>query len=88
MASKTRWQVIWSQKSYKQLLKLDKPTRKIIFNAVNEVTSDPYTATKRLADSRFYQLRVNKYRVILDLQHNTMIIFVVETDKRKRVYKK
>jgi len=42
----------------------------------------------RLTNSPFYRLRIGSYRVILDLQQNKMIIFVVETDHRGRIYKK
>ncbi|KEQ55950.1 putative toxin RelE2 protein [Marine Group I thaumarchaeote SCGC AAA799-E16] len=82
------WQVIWSEKSVKQLEKIDKKTSQRIFDAVLECADDPFKNVTRLTNSPFYRLRVGNYRVILDLQQSRMIIFVVETDHRGRIYKK
>jgi mRNA interferase RelE/StbE len=81
------WQVIWSEKSVKQLGKIDKKYAQGIYDAVLSSVEDPFRATTRLANTPFYRLRVGNYRVILDLQQNKMIIFVVEVDHRRRVYK-
>ena len=81
------WDVLWSDKSKKQLSKLDKKTARKIRDAVLDCVDDPFSKVSRLTGSRFYKLRVGDYRVILDLQQGILIIFVVETDHRKRVYK-
>ena len=81
------WDVLWSDKSKKQLSKMDKKTARRIRDAVLDCVDDPFSAVTRLTNSRFYKLRVGDYRVILDLQQGMLIIFVVETDLRKRVYK-
>ena len=80
------WQVLWSEKSVKQLKKLDKKTARTIRDRVLELEDDPYKAVSRLASSKFYKIRVGSYRVILDIQQGKLIIFVIETDHRKRVY--
>ena len=80
------WHVLWSEKSVRQLKKLDKKTAKIIRGRVLELEDDPYKAVSRLAGSKFYKIRVGSYRVILDIQQGRLIIFVIETDHRKRVY--
>lgn len=82
------WQVIWSEKSVKQLEKTDKKTAQRIFNAVLDCSDEPFKNVIRLTNSPFYRLRAGNYRVILDLQQSRMIIFVVETDHRGRIYKK
>lgn len=81
------WDVLWSDKSKKQLSKMDKKTARRIRDAVLDCVDDPFSVATRLTNSRFYKIRVGNYRVILDLQQHTLIIFVVETDLRKRVYK-
>ena len=81
------WDVLWSDKSKKQLSKLDKKIARRIRDTVLDCVVDPFSAVTRLVNSRFYKLRVGEFRVILDLQQSTLIIFVVETDLRKRVYK-
>ena len=81
------WQVIWSAKSIKQLEKIDTKNVQKIYDSVLDCVEDPFKSVIRLTNSPFYRLCVGNYRVILDLQQNKMIIFVVETDHRKRVYK-
>ena len=81
------WQVIWSEKSVKQLEKIDTKNAQKIFDSVLDCAKDPFKAVTRLVHSSFYRLRVGNYRVILDLQQNKMILFVVETDHRGKIYK-
>lgn len=82
------WQVIWSEKSIKQLEKIDKKNAQKIYHSVLDCIEDPFRMVLRLTNSSFYRLRVGDYRVILDLQQGKMIIFVVVVDQRKKVYKK
>jgi mRNA interferase RelE/StbE len=82
------WQVIWSEKSLRQLERIDKKNTQKIYDAVLDCIEEPFRMVLRLTDSSFYRLRVGNYRVILDLQQSKMIIFVVETDHRKKIYKK
>jgi mRNA interferase RelE/StbE len=80
------WTVIWSEKSVKQLGKLDKKLARRIRDRVEEITDDPYKATKRLVNSVLYSLRVGDYRVIMDLKRERLIIFVVSASHRKNSY--
>lgn len=82
------WKVIWSEKSVKQLEKIDTKNAQKIYDSVLDCVEDPFKAVTRLTNSPFYRLRVGNYRVILDLQQSKMIIFVVETDQRGKIYKK
>jgi len=83
-----QWQVVWSKKSVSQLEKINKKNAQQIYDTVLDCVQDPFKNVIRLSNSRFYRLRVGNYRVILDLQQNKMIIFVVETDNRGRIYRK
>ena len=82
------WQVIWSEKSVKQLEKINKKDSQRIFERIQDCKKDPFSSVSRLTNSPFFRLRVNNYRVILDLQQNKMIIFVIEVDHRRKIYKK
>jgi mRNA interferase RelE/StbE len=82
------WQVVWSEKSVKQLEKIDKKDAQKIYDSVLECVEEPFRVVIRLTNSPFYRMRVGKYRVILDLQQNKMIIFVVESDHMGQIYKK
>lgn len=81
------WSVLWSDKSKKQLKKLDKKIASRIIDGVEDIKEEPFAAVSRLTGSQFFRLRVGDYRIILDLQQGKLIIFVVETDNRKRIYK-
>lgn len=80
------WQVIWSEKSVMQLERMDRKTAQKIYDHVLDCAREPFDAVTRLASSQFYRMRVGNYRVILDLQQKKMVIFVITTDHRKRVY--
>jgi mRNA interferase RelE/StbE len=82
------WEIIWSEKSVKQLKKIDEKNAQKIYDSVQDCIKNPFQTVTRLTNSPFYRLRVGNYRVILDLQQNKMIIFVVETDHRGQIYKK
>lgn len=81
------WQVVWSEKSVKQLEKIDKKDTQRIYDRVIDCADDPFRTAVRLVGSPFFRLRVGNYRVILDLQQNKLLVFVVEVDLRKRIYK-
>lgn len=82
------WHVIWSEKSVKQLERIDKKDAQRVLDAVLGCADDPFKAVSRLTDSAFYRLRVGDCRVILDLQQGRVIIFVVEADHGGRIYKR
>jgi mRNA interferase RelE/StbE len=81
------WQIIWSVKSIKQLDKLDTKNSQRIIRSVIECTNDPFGFVTRLTNSPFYRLRIGDYRVVMDLQQNKLVIFVVELDHRSTIYK-
>ncbi len=81
------WSVLWSDKSKKQLKKIDKKIASRIIDGVEGIKENPFTAVSKLTGSKFFRLRIGNYRVILDLQQSKLVIFVIETDNRKRIYK-
>lgn len=81
------WQITWSVKSIKQLEKLDTKNPQKIIHSILDCANDPFRFVIRLTNSPFYRLRVGDYRVIMDLQQNNLIIFVIELDHRSRIYK-
>lgn len=82
------WQVMWSEKSVKQLKKIDKKNARKIRDSVLEISDNPYQKVTRLTDSPFFRLRIGSYRVILDLQQNKVIVFVIQVDHRRKIYEK
>ena len=81
------WEVKWSDRSVRQLKKLDKSLARRIVDHVEEIKIDLYIAVQRLVNSQFFKLRVGNYRVILRLHDDSATVFVVQIDPRKSDYK-
>jgi len=80
------WQVVWSEKSVKQLKKLDKKNARIIRDRVLEIRDDPYKTANRLVNVDLYSLRIGQYRIIFGLKREQLIIFALGVAKRGRIY--
>ena len=79
--------VIWTDKSRKNLEKLPKDVAARIIESVESLRDDPFLHVDRLAGSAWYKYRIGKYRVILDIKRQMMIIFVIKAGLRKRIYR-
>lgn len=82
------YKVDWSQRSKKDLQELDKKTRSRIIAKVESIRENPFEYVKHLVGVPLYSLRVGDRRVIMDIQTNEMLIFVVKTGPRRNVYDK
>lgn len=80
------YQVIWSEKSRKNLDNLDKATSSRIITKVESIKEEPLMYVKRLQGVKLYSLRVGEYRVILDIEKQKIVIFVVKVGLRNTVY--
>lgn len=80
------WTLVFSSKAEKFLRKLDNQTEQIIVDRLCDILENPYQVLERLQQSQFYKLRIGKYRVIVDLRKNHLLVFVIKMDKRSKVY--
>ena len=76
----------------KKLRKLDAPIRKRILDYINNYLvdcEDPRFKGTNLTDypNANWRYRVGKYRIVVDIQDEKIIILVVDVDKRNDVYK-
>jgi mRNA interferase RelE/StbE len=76
-----------SKSSEKQLYKLDKNIQVRIINALERIRIRPYPHVKKLVSCPYFRLRVSKYRIILDIAKNKLLIYVIEIGHRKAIYK-
>ena len=81
------YEIILSDKAKRQLQKLSKEIRDRIGSAIERIKIRPEAYVKRLVGVPYYSLRVGDYRVILNIQQNKLIIFVIEIGHRKNVYR-
>lgn len=71
----------------KQLLKLPRDVQKRVISALERIRIRPEAYVKKLVGDPGYRLRVGDYRVIMDIEHNKLIILVLKVGHRKNVYK-
>ncbi|MEM0149837.1 MAG: type II toxin-antitoxin system RelE/ParE family toxin, partial [Candidatus Micrarchaeaceae archaeon] len=69
------YRVIWSERSQKDLSRLDKKTIGRIITKVNGIKENPFLYVKRLVGVPLYSLRAGDYRVIMDIKNRQLIIF-------------
>ena len=80
------YQVIWSERSRKNLELLGKSMASRIISKVEGISEDPYTHVKRLHGVSLFSLRAWDYRIILDIENKKMVIFVVKLGHRSKIY--
>ena len=81
------FKIIWDEKAYEKLNKLEPITSKRIIKKVKELSQDPYSKDiKRLKRETAFRLRVGDYRVIFEIYKD--IIKVLKVGHRKNIYKK
>ncbi len=79
--------VIISPTAQKQLDKLEKNVQERILRTLERIRVRPYDFVKKLSGYPFFRLRVGDYRVIVDIQNEQLIVYVIEAGHRKNIYK-
>ena len=87
----TRYSVVYSDKAVKQLKKLDKQTRRLIFAWIDknlEGCSDPRARGKGLTANRSgqWRYRVGNYRILAQIQDDEVLILILEVGHRSIIY--
>jgi len=83
--------VIYSPAARRDLKGLPEEAAEKIFRAVSAIKEDPYSFVKKLKGSAkgpLYSLKVGAYRVIMMIEDERMIIFVIEVGHRSTIYRK
>lgn len=78
--------VEFSKIAEKQLYKLEKNIQVRILSTLERIRIRPHPHAKKLVGNPYFRLRVGDYRVILDVQENKLIIFVIGIGHRKDIY--
>ncbi|MEN6513792.1 type II toxin-antitoxin system RelE/ParE family toxin [Methanoculleus sp.] len=78
--------MIWTEKALKKLKPLPKKTAARIVAAVEKIRVRPLDHVQQLRGSPYFKLRVEGYRVILDIRKKVLIVYVVKVGKRENVY--
>ena len=81
------YEVVWSERSKKDLECLEKLLIRRIVDKVEGVRAVPHHFLERLVGSREWKLRVGDYRVFIDLDDKNKILRVLHVEHRKKAYK-
>ena len=80
------YEVIFSDTALKQFKKLNRDLQQRITNSLERMIIRPESYVKRLVGESYYNFRVGDYRLILDIQRDKMIIFIIIIGHRKDIY--
>ena len=80
------YEIIFTDKSKKQFLKLDHNIQERIGSVLERIKIRPEHFVERLVGEPGYKLRVGDYRLILDIDKNQLIILILKIGHRKNIY--
>jgi mRNA interferase RelE/StbE len=81
------YEIILAKNVEKYLDKLSSNDKARILNALGKLRIRPSAYLVRLVGEKGYKFRVGKYRLIVDLDNNQLIVLVVDVGHRKNIYK-
>jgi len=82
------FEIIWDTDARKFLKKLTKKIASRIVRKVDFIRDNPEDYLEPVKQTNSYKLRVGDYRVIIDIDWENEILFVLLVDHRKRIYKR
>ena len=82
------YRIVWSIQASKQLESLDRSVAKRIHEKVGQLYQNPERYVEKLVRYPYYRLRVGDYRVILDIQNETVRILILKVGHRSNVYER
>jgi len=80
------YEIIFSLKAKKQLLKLERNTQERVIASLERIRIRPEVFITKLVGDPGYKLRISDYRVIMDIDKNNLIILVIKVSHRKNIY--
>ncbi|ATU08266.1 type II toxin-antitoxin system RelE family toxin [Methanohalophilus portucalensis] len=83
--------ILYSPGARKDLQKLPVDMAKRVVAGIKEIKSNPKVHVKKLKGSPkspLYSLRIGEYRVILSIDGDKLIVFVIEIGHRRNIYNK
>ena len=81
------YEIIFTKEAENQLKKLNQSVQERIGSALERIKVRPHNFTKRMYDEPYYRVRVDNYRMILDIQDTALLIYVIDLDTRGNIYK-
>ena len=80
------YEVKWTETTARFLEKVESVDAERILEKMKLVSKNPFHYVKRLRGVPLYSLRTEKYRVIMSIEREKLVILVVDVGNRKNVY--
>ncbi len=83
------YRIEWKRSALKELRRLPSPVQRRIFQAVEDLTDNPYPhgVVKLTGSKHSYRLRVGDYRVVYTVESSILLIEIVRIRHRRDVYR-
>tara|TARA_Y100000310_G_C20641612_1_gene794269 strand:+ start:1189 stop:1443 length:255 start_codon:yes stop_codon:yes gene_type:complete len=82
------YEIIFTNEAKKSFSSLNKDQQERIASALERIKIRPYNFVRRLYKSKYFRLRVDNLRIILDINDMQLIIYVIEIGDRSNIYGK
>ena len=80
------YDLIYSDLALRQLKRLERETQRRIIATLERCRVRPHAHVKKLVSSQYFRLRAGDWRIIVDIQQNKLLIFVIEVGHRENIY--
>ena len=80
------YELIISDKAKRQLGALERNVQERILKALERIRIRPEAYVTKLVGCKEYKFRVGDYRIIMDIEHDKLLILVIKVGHRKNVY--
>ena len=80
------YEVKWTETTARFMEKMERVDAERILEKMKLVSKNPFHYIKRLKGIPLYSLRTGKYRVIMSIERQKLVILVVDVGSRKNVY--
>jgi len=82
------YEIVFSDKAFKQLKKLEKSVQERIIKVLERVRIRPDSYVTKLVGDLGFRLRVGEYRIIIDIDKDKLLVLVIKIGHRSSIYKK
>lgn len=80
------YKIKFTEATIRILEKMEKSDAQRILERINLLVPDPFHYVKHLKGVPLYSMRIGKYRVIMSIERENLVILVVDIGRRKNVY--
>ncbi len=82
------YELIFEKRALRDLNKLDKQIKERIWNKLQDCKVDPFRYLEPLIEIRGFKLRIDDYRIIIDVENEIKILHVLKIGHKKNIYER